>query len=268
MTPSEPQGQIFPDGTQPPGTASLAAGAGLAHAEHRLPDRVAAQDWPALEAALGRDGFAVLPAFLGKPECERLSAYFPQTARFRSRIVMERYAFGRGEYQYFRYPLPDLVAGLRAGLYPRLAPIANRWHAALKIKETFPASHDAYLQQCHRAGQLRPTPLLLHYRAGDYCCLHQDLYGDCVFPFQVIFLLSEPGRDFSGGELLLTAHQPQRPGRVEVVPLSQGDAVILAVNHYPVPGARSYRRASLRHGVSRLHWGERYTLGIIFHDAR
>jgi hypothetical protein len=181
---------------------------------------------------------------------------------------MERYAFGRGEYKYFRYPLPDVVGRLRQSLYPHLAPIANRWHDAMRIAERFPPTHNEFREVCHAAGQQRPTPLLLRYQTGDYCCLHQDLYGGHVFPFQAIFLLNEPGRDFEGGELLLTESNPKKPGRADVVPLHQGDAVVLAVNYRPVRSARGFYRASLRHGVSRLHKGHRHTLGIIFHDAK
>lgn len=230
-------------------------------------DRIAAANWPAVEDALGADGYAVLPGLLTSGLCNELADLFFQEQRFRSRVVMERYAFGRGEYKYFDYPLPDVVARLRQALYPRLAPIANRWHAAMRIDERFPATHDEFRDVCHAAGQRRPTPLLLRYQAGDYCCLHQDLYGDHVFPFQAIFLLDEPGRDFEGGELLLTESNPRRPGRADVVPLRQGDAVVLAVNHRPVRSSRGVYRASLRHGVSRLHRGNRHTLGIIFHDA-
>ncbi|HBP5660083.1 proline hydroxylase [Pseudomonas aeruginosa] len=233
----------------------------------QLETRIAAADWRAVEDNLGSDGFAVLPSLLTPAQCEELAGCFFEEERFRSRIVMERYAFGRGEYKYFSYPLPDVVGRLRRSLYPRLAPIANRWHAAMKIGERFPATHDEFRKACHAAGQQRPTPLLLRYQAGDYCCLHQDLYGDRVFPFQAIFLLNEPERDFEGGELLLTQSIPKRPGRADVVPLRQGDAVVLAVNYRPVRSARGFYRASLRHGVSRLHKGERHTLGVIFHDA-
>jgi len=236
---------------------------------HDLPDtRIANTDWQAVEDDLGRDGYAVLPGLLTQAQCEELAAGYGEEARFRSRIVMERHAFGRGEYKYFSYPLPDIVEGLRQSLYPRLAPIANRWHAAMRLEARFPATHDAFREICHAAGQRRPTPLLLRYRANDYCCLHQDLYGDHVFPFQAIFLLNEPGRDFEGGELLLAESNPKQPGRADVVPLRQGDAVVLAVNHRPVRSTRGYYRANLRHGVSRLRKGERHTLGIIFHDAK
>ncbi|WP_254241778.1 2OG-Fe(II) oxygenase [Achromobacter pestifer] len=236
---------------------------------HGLPEtRIAAADWQAVEDGLGRDGHAVLPALLTQAQCEELAGGYGDEARFRSRIVMERYAFGRGEYKYFSYPLPGIVEGLRQSLYPRLAPIANRWHAAMRIEARFPATHDEFQEICHAAGQRRPTPLLLRYQADDYCCLHQDLYGDHVFPFQAIVLLNQPGRDFEGGELLLAESNPRQPGRADVVPLRQGDAVVLAVNHRPVRSARGYYRANLRHGVSRLRKGERHTLGIIFHDAR
>ncbi|WP_338802836.1 2OG-Fe(II) oxygenase [Pseudomonas sp. RSB 5.4] len=236
---------------------------------HERPEtRIQATNWNVVEDSLGRDGFAVLPSLLTTAQCEELAGYFFEEARFRSRIVMERYAFGRGEYKYFSYPLPDAVGRLRQSLYPHLAPIANRWHAAMRIEERFPATHDEFREVCHAAGQHRPTPLLLRYQANDYCCLHQDLYGDHVFPFQVIFLLNEPGREFGGGELLLTESDPKKPGRAEVVPLYQGDALVLAVNNRPVRSTRGYYRVSLRHGVSQLIWGQRHTLGIIFHDAK
>lgn len=233
-----------------------------------LADKLAMVDWLAFEEALTRDGYAVIPALLTCEQCESVTGYFPEDQRFRSRIVMERYAFGRGEYKYFRDPLPDLISELRRDLYPRLSPIANRWHAVMRIAERFPATHAEFSEICRRAGQTRPTPLLLRYGANDYCCLHQDLYGDHVFPFQAVFLLNEPGRDFDGGELLLTETHPTKPGRAQVVPLRQGDAAIFAVNHRPVRSARGFHRLSLRHGVSRLHRGQRHTLGIIFHDAR
>lgn len=230
--------------------------------------RIAASDWTAFEGSLARDGYAVLPALLTPEQCREVAGYFPQDERFRSRIVMERYAFGRGEYKYFSYPLPDLVGRLRQALYPHLAPIANRWHAAMRMEERFPSSHAEFREVCHRAGQRRPTPLLLRYRENDYCCLHQDLYGDHVFPFQAVFLLNEPGRDFVGGELLLTESDPKKPASAEVVPLRQGDAVVFAVNHRPVRSTRGFYCTSLRHGVSKLRHGQRHTLGIIFHDAK
>lgn len=245
-------------------TAAMPASSPL----HDKPEsRIAMLDWAAAEDDLGRDGYAVLPALLTPAQCAQLAGCYSDETRFRSRVVMERHAFGRGEYKYFSYPLPAKVESLRQALYPRLAPIANRWHAAMRLEERFPASHDEFRDICHAAGQRRPTPLLLRYEANDYCCLHQDLYGAHVFPFQAIFLLNEPGRDFEGGELLLAESNPKQPGRANVVPLRQGDAVVLAVNHRPVRSARGYYRANLRHGVGRLHKGTRHTLGIIFHDA-
>lgn len=245
-------------------TAAMPASSPL----HDKPEsRIAMLDWAAAEDDLGRDGYAVLPALLTPAQCAQLAGCYSDETRFRSRVVMERHAFGRGEYKYFSYPLPATVESLRQALYPRLAPIANRWHAAMRLEERFPASHDEFRDICHAAGQRRPTPLLLRYEANDYCCLHQDLYGAHVFPFQAIFLLNEPGRDFEGGELLLAESNPKQPGRANVVPLRQGDAVVLAVNHRPVRSARGYYRANLRHGVGRLHKGNRHTLGIIFHDA-
>lgn len=247
---------------------SLPPGADILTRNDVLETGIAAVDWSAVEHDLGCDGFAVLPSLLTPAQCEEIAGYFSQDARFRSRIVMERYAFGRGEYKYFSYPLPDVVELLRQSLYPHLAPIANQWHAAMRIEGRFPATHDEFREVCHAAGQQRPTPLLLRYQPNDYCCLHQDLYGEHVFPFQAIFLLNEPGRDFEGGELLLTESNPKKPGRADVVSFSQGAAVVLAVNHRPVRSARGFYRANLRHGVSRLHWGQRHTLGIIFHDAK
>jgi hypothetical protein len=192
---------------------------------------------------------------------------YPDDAAFRSRIVMTRHGFGRGEYKYFRYPLPDLVERLRTDLYPRLAPIANRWNEALRIDVRYPKTHTEFLQRCHDAGQPRPTPLLLQYGEGDYNCLHQDLYGEHVFPIQVAVLLSEPERDFTGGDFVLTEQRPRMQSRVEVVPLRQGDAVAFAVHHRPVQGTRGTYRVNLKHGVSRIRRGHRHTLGIIFHDA-
>lgn len=229
---------------------------------------IEALDWRVLEATLAKEGFAVLPKLLNRATCQELAALYTESERFRSRIVMERYAFGRGEYQYFSYPLPDTVADLRTRLYGQLAPIANRWHAALKMEGRFPAAHSEFKAICHEAGQCRPTPLLLSYQENDYCCLHQDLYGEHVFPFQVVFLLNEPGLDFTGGELILTESDPKKPGRAEVVDLSQGQAVVFAVNSRPARSTRGFYRISMRHGVSRIHSGARRTLGIIFHDAR
>jgi hypothetical protein len=192
---------------------------------------------------------------------------YPDDAAFRSRVVMARHGFGRGEYKYFRYPLPDLVERLRTDMYPQLAPIANRWNEALRIDVRYPERHTEFLQRCHDAGQPRPTPLLLQYGEGDYNCLHQDLYGEHVFPIQVAVLLSEPERDFAGGDFVLTEQRPRMQSRVEVVPLRQGDAVAFAVHHRPVQGTRGTYRVNLKHGVSRIRRGHRHTLGIIFHDA-
>jgi hypothetical protein len=225
-------------------------------------------DWQATARALDETGSAVLEHLLPPDECERLAALYPDEARFRSRVVMARHGFGRGEYKYFGYPLPEPIARLRMSLYPPLAEIANRWHDVMGIEDRFPATHGAFLARCYAAGQRHPTPLLLRYEAGDYNCLHQDLYGDQVFPLQVAILLSEPGRDFTGGEFVMTEQRPRMQSRAEVVPLRQGDAVVFAVRHRPVRGARGTYRVNLRHGVSRLRTGRRHTVGIIFHDAR
>ncbi|CAJ0739976.1 hypothetical protein R16034_01908 [Ralstonia edaphis] len=224
-------------------------------------------DWHAVEEALNEAGCAVLPSLLAADACDSLAALYPQQSLFRSRVVMERHGFGRGEYQYFAYPLPDLIAQLRASLYPPLATIANRWNQAMDIDVRYPAKHADFLRRCHEAGQLRPTPLILRYGAGDYNCLHQDLYGEHVFPLQVAILLSEPGIDFSGGEFVMTEQRPRMQSRPEVVPLRKGDAVVFAVHHRPVQGTRGTYRVNMRHGVSRLRSGQRHTVGIIFHDA-
>jgi hypothetical protein len=221
----------------------------------------------ALAAALDAEGYAVLPRLLGARDCKALVRSYDDRARFRSRIVMARHGFGRGEYSYFAYPLPERVQGLRESLYPSLAAVANRWNAALGIPARFPADHAEYVKRCHGAGQTRPTPLLLRYAEGDYNCLHQDLYGDEVFPLQATVLLAEPGRDFDGGEFVLTEQRPRRQSRAEVVPLARGDAVVFPVQHRPVAGSRGFYRARLRHGVSRVRAGQRHALGIIFHDA-
>jgi hypothetical protein len=224
-------------------------------------------DGQPLAADLDSYGCAVLPSALSRDECAALAASYNDESLFRSRVVMASHGFGRGEYKYFAYPLPELVAGLRAALYPRLAPVANRWNEAMGIDARFPGDHAAFLDRCHTAGQTKPTPLILRYAAGDYNCLHQDVYGDLVFPLQVAFLLSAPGRDFTGGEFVLTEQRPRMQSRAEVVPLAQGDAVVFAVRQRPVRGTRGAYRVNLRHGVSRLRSGQRYTLGIIFHDA-
>ena len=224
-------------------------------------------DWRCIDAALDADGFATIPGLLDVQACAALSALYPCAARFRSRISMQRHGFGRGEYQYFDYPLPSLIAGLRAQVYPQLASIANRWGAALGSNERFPADLSTFLQRCHAGGQMRPTPLLLRYGPGDYNCLHQDLYGANVFPLQLIVLLSRPGCDFRGGELVLTEQRPRMQSRVSVVPLAQGDAAVIAVHQRPVAGARGSHRVNQRHGVSRVLAGQRDTLGVIFHDG-
>jgi hypothetical protein len=228
---------------------------------------IPALDWPRIGEELDAHGSAVARGVLSPDECEGLASLYDSDAPFRSRIVMARHGFGRGEYKYFAYPLPELIEGLRGALYPSLAEIANRWNEALGIDVKYPEDHSAFLDRCHRAGQTRPTPLLLRYTEGDYNCLHQDLYGEHVFPLQVAFLLSAPGRDFTGGEFLLTEQRPRMQTRAEVVSLAQGDAVIFPVHHRPVRGTRGIYRVNMRHGVSRVRSGRRHTVGIIFHDA-
>jgi hypothetical protein len=224
-------------------------------------------DWDRVGTELDAYGCAVLPALLDAEQCRACAAGYAQDALFRSRVVMERHGFGRGEYRYYAYPLPEELARLRSALYPPLARIANRWQAALGLDERYPAEHADYLARCHAAGQTRPTPLLLQYGAGDYNCLHQDLYGEHVFPLQVAVLLSRPWDDFSGGEFVLTEQRPRMQSRAEVVPLFQGDAVVFPVHTRPVNGTRGIYRVNMRHGVSRVRSGHRHTLGIIFHDA-
>ena len=230
--------------------------------------RLAAHDWGAVERELDSQGSAMLPGLLSADECDAVARLYDQEAGFRSRVVMSRHGFGRGEYRYFAYPLPDLLQDLRAGLYPRLAPLANRWNARMGIGARYPDNHAEFLERCHRAGQTRPTPLLLRYGPDDYNCLHQDLYGEHVFPLQAAILLSEPGRDFTGGEFVITEQRPRMQSRGEVVPLGQGDAVVFAVNARPQRGSRGDYRVAMRHGVSTVRSGERHTLGIIFHDAQ
>lgn len=224
-------------------------------------------DWNAVARDLDGAGRAVLPHLLSRAECDAMAARYDADAGFRSRVVMARHGFGRGEYRYFAYPLPPLVQDLRAALYPHLVPIANAWHGGMGRADRFPPDHATFLVRCHAAGQARPTPLLLRYGAGDYNCLHQDLYGDHVFPLQVAVLLSRPGEDFEGGEFVLTEQRPRMQSRADVVPLRQGDAVIFAVNERPVRGTRGYYRVKHRHGVSTVRSGQRHALGIIFHDA-
>ncbi len=245
-------------------------------------ERVAAIDGARLAADLDEQGAAIVEQLLTPAECAALIALYPDDAPFRSRVVMARHGFGRGEYKYFAYPLPRLIAELRTQLYPRLVDVANRWTAqprgapdALPLlgeqpaatDTAYPADHASFLARCHAAGQLRPTPLLLSYTAGDYNCLHQDLYGDQVFPLQVAILLSEPGVDFTGGELVMTEQRPRMQSRPMVLPLRRGDAVAFAVHHRPVQGTRGTYRVNLRHGVSRVRTGQRHTVGVIFHDA-
>lgn len=229
--------------------------------------RIAALNWDRLTDEIGRQGWATTGPLLTADERTALAASYDDDGLYRSRVVMARHGFGRGEYRYFAYPLPSLVQQLRTSLYERLAPLANRWRAALGIGDPFPPSHADYLVRCHAAGQMRPTPLILRYGPGDYNCLHQDLYGELNFPLQAAFLLSEPGRDFIGGELVLTEQRPRMQSRVQVVPLEAGEAVIFAVNHRPVQGSRGTYRVAMRHGVSQLREGQRHTLGIILHDA-
>ncbi len=233
-----------------------------------LGERIAALDWERISAELDDHGCAVIGPLLAAEDCASLASSYDDDARFRSRIIMARHGFGRGEYKYFAAPLPDVITVLRTALYRPLAAIANRWNEAMGLPVRFPAEHDAFLARCHAAGQTRPTPLLLRYGPGDYNCLHQDLYGEHVFPLQVAFLLSRPGDDFTGGEFVLTEQRPRMQSRAEVVPLQQGQGVIFPVHHRPVRGTRGVYRVNMRHGVSRLREGRRHTLGVIFHDAK
>jgi uncharacterized protein len=239
-----------------------------AKASPPLAESIASLAWDRIAEDLDHYGCAVTGPVLGAGQCRSLAGLYPHDERFRSRVVMRRHGFGSGEYKYLDYPLPDLIRALRSALYPRLAPIANRWNERMGLEPRYPAEHETFLRKCHAAGQSRPTPLLLKYVTGDFNCLHQDLYGELAFPLQATFLLSQPGRDFTGGEFLLTEQRPRMQSRAEVVPLVQGDGVIFAVHHRPVEGARGSYRVNLRHGVSRVRSGERYTLGVIFHDAR
>jgi uncharacterized protein len=230
--------------------------------------RVGAYDWSAIGTELGAFGCAVLPNLLTTTECAELAALYPDDAHFRSHIHMARHGFGKGEYKYFKYPLPDIVGELRSALYPHLVPIANEWNDRTNVGTRYPQQHADYMKICHAAGQLRPTPLLLQYGPGDFNCLHQDLYGELAFPLQVTVLLSLPEHDFAGGEFVLTEQRPRMQSRVEVVPLARGDAVLFAVHNRPVQGTKGAYRVNLRHGVSRVRSGRRHTLGIIFHDAK
>ncbi len=230
--------------------------------------RIARYQWGAITEELDSVGCAVIPKLFTPEQCREIAALYPDESRFRSHIIMARHGFGKGEYRYFGYPLPDLIGDMRTALYPRLAPIANAWNERMGMTERFPANHAAFLERCHADGQTKPTPLLLQYVEGDYNCLHQDLYGDIWFPIQVAILLSEPGTDFTGGEFALTEQRPRMQSRVEVVSLNQGDAVAFAVTNRPVRGSKGDYRVNLRHGVSRVRSGMRHTAGIIFHDAR
>jgi uncharacterized protein len=225
-------------------------------------------DWTAAAADLDAHGCAIVGPMLSRRDCRAIAGLYDSDAPFRSRVVMARHGFGRGEYKYFAYPLPEKIAELRSALYPKLADIANRWNAQMGIGVRYPAAHDEFLQRCHTAGQTKPTPLLLQYGEGDYNCLHQDLYGEHVFPLQVAILLSDSGTDFTGGEFVLTEQRPRMQSRAEVAPLRQGEGAIFPVHHRPVQGTRGIYRVTMRHGVSRLRSGQRHTLGIIFHDAK
>ncbi|MEZ2131794.1 MULTISPECIES: 2OG-Fe(II) oxygenase [unclassified Sinorhizobium] len=230
--------------------------------------RVGKYDWTILGSELDNYGCAVIEKLLTAEECRKIAALYAHEEHFRSHIHMARHGFGKGEYRYFKYPLPDLIGGLRTALYPHLAIVANRWNERMGVDQSYPETHAQFLKLCHDAGQVRPTPLLLQYVPGDFNCLHQDLYGDLAFPIQVAILLSEPGEDFTGGEFVLTEQRPRMQSRVEVVPLRRGDAVAFAVHNRPVQGAKGNYRVNLRHGVSRLRTGQRHTVGIIFHDAK
>jgi uncharacterized protein len=248
---------------------STASGlAATAPTEQTVGERVRTIDWPRVGQDLDARGSAILEHLISPEECQLLAKLYPNDAMFRSRVIMARHGFGRGEYKYFTYPLPGIIAELRTELYPRLAPTANRWSEAIGLGQRYPAEHADFLARCHEAGQRKPTPLLLQYQADDFNCLHQDVYGEHVFPLQVTILLSEPGRDFTGGEFVMTEQRPRMQSRAEVVPLSQGDAVVFAVHHRPVQGSRGVYRVNLRHGVSRIRSGHRHTVGIIFHDAQ
>jgi hypothetical protein len=250
------------------GAANAAAhAAGLSAPAQDIRQRVDALDWARVTTELDLHGCATVPGLLRPDECAALAALYARDELFRSRIVMARHGFGRGEYQYFSYPLPELVTALRTSIYPHLMPVANRWNELLRIDTHYPPTHAAFIRRCHAAGQLRPTPLILQYGKDDYNCLHQDLYGEHVFPLQVVILLSAPGEDFTGGEFVMTEQRPRMQSRAEVVPLGKGDAAIVCVHHRPVQGSHGPYRVNMRHGVSRLRSGCRTTVGVIFHDA-
>jgi uncharacterized protein len=235
--------------------------------EGHLAKRLDSVNWQEIDEGLNHSGCALISQLLTSPECQALAALYAQEPPFRSRIVMQRHGFGNGEYKYFDYPLPDLVAELRTSVYPHLAPIANRWYEQMRLAPRFPPDHQDFIGRCHAAGQSRPTPLLVRYEYGDYNCLHQDLYGEHVFPLQMVVLLARPGQDFTGGELVMTEQRPRMQSRVEVLPLRQGDAAVFAVQQRPVIGGPGSYRVNMRHGVSRIRSGLRHSLGIIFHDA-
>ena len=249
-------------------TSARAGSGNVTAAGERIESRIRAYEWPGIRTHLDAHGWAMLDAILSADECRALAALYGGEGRFRSHVVMARHGFGRGEYKYFDYPLPEILGDLRTALYSRLAPIADRWNEVMGADMRYPSEHAEFLARCHAAGQTRPTPLLLEYGAGDFNALHQDLYGEHVFPFQVVFLLSEPGEDFEGGEFVLVEQRPRMQSRAEVVPLRRGDAAIFAVQHRPVEGKRGYYRVNLRHGVSRVRSGHRHTTGVIFHDAK
>ncbi|HZF31495.1 MAG TPA: 2OG-Fe(II) oxygenase [Gammaproteobacteria bacterium] len=240
----------------------------MSTAELSIEARVAQCDWARIAVDLDEGGWGPLSGLLTPAECDTLAGLYANERMFRSRVVMARHGYGRGEYQYFAYPLPALVAELRAALYARLAPIANHWSELLASDVRYPAAHEEFIERCHRAGQTRPTPLVLRYGPGDYNCLHQDLYGEHVFPLQAVLLLSAPNQDFVGGEFVLTEQRPRMQSRVEVVPLAKGDGAIFAVSQRPRSGTRGYHRVTMRHGASRIRSGRRFTAGVIFHDAK
>ena len=236
---------------------------------HSIRQRIDAVDWHKAEESLSARGYAVTDPILTPEECTSIVSLYHDSTRFRSQVIMERHRFGVGDYKYFANPLPEIVASLRTSAYPHLARVANEWAKAFgEPKSPFPLDHSAFLKICHKAGQTKPTPLVLHYEAGGYNCLHQDLYGEIAFPLQMVFLLGQPGRDWEGGEFLLVEQQPRAQSKAEVVTASQGHGIIFTTRYRPVKGSRGYYRVNLRHGVSRVHRGIRYTLGIIFHDAK
>jgi uncharacterized protein len=238
------------------------------HSDTAVFRRVDLADWNHVGADLDVHGFAIVPGLLGAKECRAVAELYGDDARFRSHIHMARHGFGRGEYKYFAHPLPDLVDALRTAIYPHLATVANRWNEAMGVDIGYPPEHAAFLKRCHEAGQMRPTPLLLKYGPGDFNCLHQDLYGEHVFPLQLAILLSQPSEDFTGGEFVLTEQRPRMQSRVAVAPLRRGDAVVFAVHRRPIRGTKGIYRVNLRHGVATVRTGQRYTVGIIFHDAQ